>query len=153
MVQVRARIGEGRILIEGDAAAISRIERLQRRLRQFNWLWGSLKELFEAKEAVWFASKGRGSWPPLSADYAAWKAKAFPGRPLMVLHGDLREQLTGPKAILAETDRQLVLGTSIPYAVYHLGGPKMPARPPLITTTNLIAGLARRVQLELERVI
>lgn len=149
---VRARLAGESIVLEGDERARGLLGRVDHKLRDLRWLWGTLTDLFTEKEKQWFRSGGQGAWPALSPAYAAWKARVYPGRPVMVREGDLRDQLTQPaKAVVAQTDEVLFLGTTLPYAAFHLGGPKMPARPPLIPRVSLAAGLARRVEHEMYR--
>lgn len=139
-----------RIEIPNLQGARGRLERIAQRLERLEWLWANLAELFVAKEGLWFKSKGRGTWPELSPAYAAWKAIHYPGAPLMVRTGDLRDQLTSSKSVLAMTDTAISLGTSLPYAAFHLGTSKMPARPPVIPVISLVAGIARRISYEIE---
>jgi len=49
---------------------------------------------FRRAEREQFATHGHGHWPPLSAAYAAWKTKHYPGKPLMVQSGKMRQALT-----------------------------------------------------------
>lgn len=148
---VRARLRGNQIILEGDERVRAKLDRVNRKLRDLRWLWANLIELFQRKQEEWFASEGRGSWPPLSPTYAAWKARVYPGRPILVATGDLRTSLTTRESVLAQTDQALYLGTTVSYAAFHLGGPKMPARPPIIPRVSLVAGLVRRIQDEIER--
>jgi phage gpG-like protein len=72
---------------------------------------------------------------PLSPRYARYKARRYPGAPILVRSGRLRNALTQPDHPDAIADMQpdrLTFGTRIPYALYHqLGTRKMPARPPI----------------------
>ena len=151
---VRVRHGQGRIVLEGDERVIRSLDRVRRRLNDLRWLFGTLTELFVAKERNWFDSEAKGTWPALSPAYARWKAVAYPGRPIMVRTGDLRSTLTSGKAVLAKTDDSLFLGTSVPYAAYHArGAGNLPQRPPLIPTVSITTGLARRIEYELMRLV
>lgn len=78
-------------------------------------------------------------WAPLSPRYAAWKSRVYPGRPLMVVSGRLRNSLFG------ETNEwfqrisryNLDMGTTVPYATYHQTGTRfMPARPVINVTRD-----------------
>lgn len=87
---------------------------------------GYLKEvkgIFEKKQA-----RGVGDrWAPLSDNppgkgYATWKQKHFPGRPLLVRTGALKDSMTrkgAPGNIFAISKTTGVFGTSIPYGIYH----------------------------------
>lgn len=85
-----------------------------------------------------FETQGASSgaqWPPLSAAYADWKQKHWPGLPILVLSGALRDSLTqqnDSNAVADMTPTQLSMGTRVTYARFHQTGTKyMPARPPL----------------------
>lgn len=151
---VRARVRGHRITLEGDERVRAKLVRAGGRFSDLRWMWSDVAELFVEKEKGWFQARGRGTWPPLSPAYARWKAIHFPGRPLLVRTGDMHNQLTSQqKAVLVETHRTLVLGTTVPYAIFHAEGTsRMPARPPMIPVVSLAAGVARRVQAEIERV-
>jgi len=61
-------------------------------------------------------------WAPLSDQYAAWKAKRFPGAPILVQTGALRRSMTSegaPGNINTIGKTGAVFGTSIPYGIYH----------------------------------
>lgn len=97
-----------------------------------------LLPVLEQATAKQFDSEGygpaAGSWAALSTKYAAWKSKAAPGAPLLVLSGKLREALTsgGPNALREVSGSSLSFGTTgVPYASTHqTGSGRMPARPP-----------------------
>ena len=98
-----------------------------------------LAPVFEAAEARQFDAEGsgpaRGAWADLSEVYAAWKDKKYPGAPLLVATGALREALTAASSPLGARDYSastFVFGTvGVPYASFHQSGTgKMPARPP-----------------------
>ena len=110
-------------------------------------LWG--KKPFSGGSALrirkdWMSRIGRAfdsegssigeKWQPLSPSYAAWKGRHFPGQPLLVLRGKMKQSLTeesSRNAIFNRTGgRQLILGTRIKYAKFHQYGTKStPARP------------------------
>ncbi len=82
-----------------------------------------------------FSQAGPG-WPPLSPQYAAWKAKKFPGRPLLVQTGAMRGALTGLGSQQGSINGNVLDLTprGIPYfAVHQLGGGRrIPARPMIV---------------------
>jgi phage gpG-like protein len=76
-----------------------------------------------------------GSWSPLSAVYEEWKSKRYPGQPILVATGSLREGLTAvasPFGAREWSASEFVFGTrGIDYASFHQSGTRyMPARPP-----------------------
>jgi len=98
-----------------------------------------LPPVFEAAQARQFDAEGggpvAGSWAELSDVYAAWKAKRYPGQPILVARGDLRDALTQPNSPFGARDwsaSSFVFGTAgIEYASFHqTGTARMPARPP-----------------------
>jgi phage gpG-like protein len=98
-------------------------------------------EAFEAiadhQKKIWqkqFAQEGRytgAAWSPLSPPYARWKAKNYPGKPILQRTGKLMESMTQrPFGIDEITDKSMTIGTDVPYAQYHQRGTEhMPARP------------------------
>lgn len=100
-------------------------------------LWPDVDALLRQIEEEQFSSKGkRGGeeWVKLSDEYAAWKARRYPGRPILVLKGKLKESLTqsGGGHIFIPGKLGMAFGTKVPYAVYHQTGTRyMPARPPI----------------------
>lgn len=100
-----------------------------------------------------FALEGGGSgpsWAALSPTYAAWKAKQFPGRGILVRSGALKASLAGPDAaagIFRTTPTALEIGTAVPYALYHqLGGARLPQRPPLRVNAAFMGVLGKEMQ-------
>lgn len=92
------------------------------------------KDAFETEGA---SSKAR-RWADLTRQYARWKEKVAPGKPILELTGALRDSMTGPDA----TDsfrkiepQELAIGTTLFYAEFHqTGTPKMVARPVIALT-------------------
>lgn len=74
-------------------------------------------------------------WAPLTATYAAWKQKHWPGQPIGVLTGAARDSLTvlgDEHAILTISKDSFAVGSDLGYPIYlQLGTRKMAARPPL----------------------
>lgn len=77
-----------------------------------------------------------GAWAPLSPRYKAWKEQHYPGQPILVREGPLRESVTwagnhlGPDGVFEAYPRYVVFGTRVKYAKYHQHGTDlMPARP------------------------
>ena len=113
-------------------SALALLDRLAERLsRSEELLAGALPGVAAAIERN-FDEEGRHfHWAPLSARYAAWKARRF-GAGLRILErtGTLRRSITTrleAGALLASTDA--------PYAAFHqYGTRRLPARPFLILT-------------------
>ncbi len=93
----------------------------------------------EAAAAAQFDGEGVGTtgrWAQLSPKYAAWKAKHFPGAPILQRTRALMAGLTDSSATTARrevSNDALSFGTAgVGYASFHqTGTQKMPARPPI----------------------
>lgn len=113
-------------------------EQFARELLRFGERAGDLRPAFEDIsddfydiERQQFASEGgfaSAGWPALSENYARWKARNFPGKPILQRTGALMESLTSPFAAGAVhdvTSDTLRLGTDVrspkgfPYAATH----------------------------------
>lgn len=95
-------------------------------------------EVLEDAVAEQFDSEGRagqgGGWDELSPKYAAWKAKKFPGSPLLVRTSRMVSGLVSslaPTALRSKDQTRMEYGTrGVEYASFHqFGTRKMPARP------------------------
>lgn len=76
-----------------------------------------------------------GAWTQLQPAYAAWKEGVYPGQPILVATGALREALTNDANVHAlrdYTDANFNFGTQgLDYASFHQTGTgRMPPRPP-----------------------
>lgn len=97
-----------------------------------------LAPVFERAVERQFEARGggpsHGAWTPLTTAYAAWKARRFPGMPLMERTGVLREALTrssSPRAFREYSKDNYVFGTAgVDYAsFFQHGTSRMVARP------------------------
>lgn len=92
-------------------------------------IWPDVRDEFWKIEGEQFDSEGSkggsGKWPALSERYALRKIKQY-GAGLKILEatGDLKRSLTGdnPDSVYETTPKQIAVGTSIPYAMYHHRG-------------------------------
>lgn len=98
--------------------------------------WEVLAERFARLERRQFATEGRaasGGWPALSPDYAAWKARHYPGKPILEREGDLKASLTSrPFGVEVLEPAFMVVGSDVEYGRYHQhGGGNLPQRRPV----------------------
>ena len=92
-----------------------------------------LDESGERAFATSGASSG-GRWAALSSRYAAWKARHYPGQPILVATGALRASMGNVRIV---GPRRLEWGTDDRKAKYHQAGTsKMPARPIIRLTSK-----------------
>lgn len=78
-------------------------------------------------------SRGEGlRWAQLSPKYAEQKAKEYPGAPILVRTGRLKNSMISQGSdgnITVINKDSAIFGSSVPYGVYHdKGGSKMPKR-------------------------
>ena len=75
-----------------------------------------------------------GAWKALTPKYRVWKEANFPGKPILVREGTLRESLrwsgsVGYGGIFEAHQKFALAGTAVPYAKFHQKGTsKMVAR-------------------------
>ncbi len=105
--------------------------------------WRRIAENYQAVEQQQFAAEGAAGgnpkWSPLSAKYAAWKSKHYPGAKLLTRTGKLARLMTHPNVELQPL--ALTLGFAgyrvgrwdLP-ALHQTGTRKMPARKPINLT-------------------
>jgi phage gpG-like protein len=104
-------------------------------VRDLSPAWNDIAKDFHDVEAKQFESEGSsgsGGWRPLSPRYAAWKARHYPSRGILVRTGTLRGSLTGKNEgyIERKAPLELTLGTAVSYAAAHQRGTRrMPRRP------------------------
>ncbi len=68
-------------------------------------------------------SASTGGWPALSPKYGAWKAEHYPGAPIMVRDGDLKESLTRRPFGVDEIDMTTaVFESGVEYGIFHQQG-------------------------------
>lgn len=118
--------------------------------------WPDVRDEIWQIEAERFDSQGKGDWSPLSANYAAWKEKHYPGQPLLVREDKLRSSLTsdsdGSEVIMEPMS--LTVGTSIAYAAAHqFGGGNLPARPVIDLDDSDVGRLAQIMRQYLDKVV
>jgi len=140
-VALRVEYSVGNAQGEQATASLSAVfERADAELRDFGkWIFPRLPSVFEQELRTQFGAEGHGphagSWAPLSASYEAWKAVRYPGQPILVATGKLREALTDSASPFAARDysaSEFAFGTAgVEYASLHqLGTVRMSARPP-----------------------
>lgn len=97
------------------------MEAFGNRAKDMRPAWDMLRARFISYEEAWFGSEGEGEWPSLSHDYATWKARHFPGKPILQREGDLLKSVTKPDIDVREAS-YAIFGTGDPVAGYHQRG-------------------------------
>ena len=110
---------------------------LSERAQDLRPAWRVIHQDFLQVEKAQFESEGGYSglsWPALSTRYAAWKAKHYPGRKLLVQTGRLQSSLTTVNSDhrFISLPQEVTMGTGVQYAGFHESGTRrMPSRPPV----------------------
>lgn len=156
-----------RIDMIGQTAIENMFEYVSHIPDDFRDAWEPMAEDFRSSEAEIFAEEGPG-WAPLAPAYGKWKAKHYPGMPILVRSGALEVSLTQADSdgnINEIYPLEMMLGTDlkVPGGKYTLGmlhqtgtrphkrSPNgMPARPPVIIRPGLQEQWHRRLAKWLE---
>lgn len=124
----------------GDAQVERTLERFAEHAEDVSPAWEAIASRLTVVERRQFASEGRtgsGGWAPLSPRYAAWKARHYPGQPILVATGALRRSLTTrPLGIERIEPHEAWLGSDIDYGGFHQRGDGVPRRRPVELTEN-----------------
>jgi phage gpG-like protein len=118
--------------IEGDVQIDRTLARFADNVGDAQPVWNALADRFVNVERRQFATEGAygsGGWQALSPRYAAWKARHYPGKPILQREGDLIDSLTRrPLGIEVIEPAFMVLGSGVPYLKYHQLGDGLPQR-------------------------
>lgn len=122
--------------VEGETQIDRTLARFADNIDDATEVWENLAGRFAAMERRQFDSEGAygsGGWAALSPAYAAWKARAYPGKPILERTGALRESLTvRPFGVEAIEARAMAVGSGIDYGRFHQAGTgTMPRRRPV----------------------
>lgn len=123
-------------------------------IKDWRPIFTDIANLFRKHEKRHLKTEGAATgkkFEPLSEAYAAWKDRNFPGRPILVLRGTLREALTkkgAPGSLELLGRKRMVVGLNpgyrtpqgvllSDYAHAHSQGDGVPARPPIRYDTKV----------------
>lgn len=98
---------------------------LKHKVKDLSPAFRKIGDNFREIEKKMFVRGGRPrKWKALDPVYAAWKAKNYPGRPTMILTGDLMRSLIslGGEHIQNILPQELTIGTSNPKGDWHHNG-------------------------------
>lgn len=111
----------------------------------FRWAKEVLKKSFSEN----FTDNGLpvGGWSPLDAEYAAWKARALPGRTTLIRSGELFRSLSELSDSVNEINKlSATFGTGIEYAEFHqYGTDRMPKRQILFISQSFVDDFAQKL--------
>lgn len=125
--------------VYGEAQVDRTLARFADNVQDATPAWEALAVKFQRAERRQFATEGAyasGGWPALSPRYAAWKARHYPGKPILEREGHLKASLTErPFGVEVIEPGYMVLGSDVDYGAYHQrGGPNLPQRRPVELT-------------------
>jgi hypothetical protein len=122
----------------GEAAISRELLRFSERALDASPAFEVIADMFYDSEKKQFASQGdyaSSGWAPLTATYAAWKNKKYPGKTILELTGALYDSLTGPdsdEGTKTVTPDTLTIESSDRSGPFHqFGTNKMPMRKPV----------------------
>ncbi len=109
-------------VVENDEKFKSAIEDAAAKVGNLSFAYKEIaRDWFKSNKSI-FSLKGDGLYPPLSETYKERKTKQYGDKPIMVRSGRLKNSLSGKPnkdSILHVGKRTLVMGTKVPYLVYH----------------------------------
>lgn len=128
--------------VEGQDKLLEALDELELTFKDFRPLFREAAKLFYEFEKEAFDSEGdssaAGEWEELSPLYELIKEQRYPGKTILRRTDALYRSLTQPNArgsIRRVTETELLVGTSIDYALWHqTGTSRMPARPVIALT-------------------
>ena len=120
----------------GDVQLERTIDRTIDRAEDASPAWEAIANSLVRAERRQFATEGgyaSGGRAPLSPAYAAWKARHYPGKPILERTGRLKASLTErPLGVEVIRPHSAILGSHVPYGLHHQrGGGRPPPRRPV----------------------
>jgi len=109
-------------ILQNDAKFRAAIKKAVDQVDDLRFAFNEISRDWLRSNKAQFTLKGSGLYPPLSAKYAERKAKRFPGAPILVATGRLRDSVTQrahPDNIIQVGKQTLVMGTKTPYGIFH----------------------------------
>lgn len=111
---------------EGEVQLDRTLQRFELAAADATPVWHQLGDRFAEASRQQFdteGSYGSGGWDPLSPRYAAWKARRYPGKPIMRRSDDTYNSLTQrPFGIENITEHSAEFGTGLAYPPFHQRG-------------------------------
>ena len=126
MVKMAARqMLELNLSVEGEKSLRAVLQVRIDKIKDLRPAWELIRDDFAARERRWLDSEGERTFAKLSDAYGRWKARNYPGRPILRLTGLLRRSLTqpgDPEFLYVPERLRVTLGTTVPYARWHQRG-------------------------------
>lgn len=138
--------------IDNEALFDRTFTRFTEQLRDLRDIWPSYVTALRQIMREQYAGQGvgvTGQWAALSPRYAEWKAKKYPGKPILQATGRTVASLTGntKDSIATATPDELLFGTKRRGQIWHQrGGKQMPQRKIFDFTEPQKATLTKAIQ-------
>ena len=132
--------------------------RIEERFNDFRSIWPEVAQEFYRAEIEQFQSEGTaggsGRFAALSPAYRKYKEVKFPSKTILRRTDSLFDSLTGadaPGSIFRPLVTELMIGTSIPYALAHQRGTNrgMPSRKPISMSQEQKRRIQKAIQIGL----
>ena len=112
--------------IDGDAQYSRAFEALEHEARDMSDPLERIADDLLRQIGLQFQTEGAYGlgtvWRPLSREYAAWKEEHFPGRPILVRTGEMREHMLDKPRTVRVTAQRMVYEVASDVPVYHQKG-------------------------------
>ncbi|HEY3283071.1 MAG TPA: phage virion morphogenesis protein [Armatimonadota bacterium] len=110
------------IEVEGEKQLTARVKGVIDRTKDLRPVFDELEADFREHMGEVFGSEGAaqkgGKWQALSPRYAAWKARHYPGRPILERTGALKDSLTTGLTV-EKGPGEMTLSSAVRYGIYH----------------------------------
>lgn len=148
-----------RMVVAGEVEMDRGLARFTDGIADWRPIWPVFGDNFYAHLKSVFSTEGEagaGKWAPLSEKYAAWKARRYPGRPILQRTGRLEASLTDRHAEGARyeaTPKSLTIGSTVKYGIFHqTGGDHLPQRKEIALPEPVKRELMRIAQMYLVQI-
>ena len=134
----------------GDQQVSRTLVRISENVQDARPAWEAIADDLQQAESQQFATEGgfgSGGWSPLSPRYAAWKARHYPGAPILVRTGLLRDSLTQRPFGVEDLEKQrMAVGSDVEHGRFHQRGDGVPTRKPVELPESTRRQMTQRVQ-------
>lgn len=116
-----------RLSVDGQAHVVERMQGMMQRVENWQPVLEEVGDVLLDYLSTAFETGGAGTahgWAPLSPRYSRWKAKHYPGKPILTRTGALRKSLTekqGAGSLYELTKNFVAVGSDYRAGAYGLG--------------------------------
>ena len=146
------------VLETGGRETVAGFRQLATKVSDLSAAWPAIRDLFYQFERLAFETEGRssasGKWAGLTERYSKWKARKYPGRPILQRTSALMSSLTrtGFGSDVKSGPLWLQVSSDVEYAQYHQRGTRtMRARKPVALRRDQVAAFGAAVHRHIDR--